>query len=155
MDSKTNKNDQGLGLVECLVAITILALGMLGLASMQYSSLINNTSGHERSQAYLKAQELIERLKNEDFENSTLLSVDNGTHPNIADMNSYPENDYPKLYGDFEWIVENFAYDSNGDGNQDTVSKFTKRITVSVKSNKRIGGGIGEANISTIIRKKI
>ncbi|GAB4292562.1 MAG: type IVa pilus pseudopilin TppB [Thiohalomonadaceae bacterium] len=53
----------GFSLVEVLVTMLILAIGLLGLAGLQLTSLRNNTTAYERSQATLLAYSIIDRMR--------------------------------------------------------------------------------------------
>lgn len=53
----------GLGLIEVLVALLILAIGVLGIASTQIVSLRVNTQSQARSQAVLLANDFFERVR--------------------------------------------------------------------------------------------
>jgi type IV pilus assembly protein PilV len=57
-----NKNS-GFTLIEVLVAILILALGLLGLAALQVTSLKNNQSAYTRSQATQLAYDMADRIR--------------------------------------------------------------------------------------------
>lgn len=54
---------RGFSLVEVLVTVLILAIGLLGLAGLQLSSLRNNRTAYERSQATLLAYDIIDRMR--------------------------------------------------------------------------------------------
>ena len=54
---------QGFSLMEVLVTVLILAIGLLGLASLQLNALRNNTSAQERSQATVLAYEIVDRMR--------------------------------------------------------------------------------------------
>ena len=56
-------SQRGFTLIEVLVAIVVLAIGLLGLAGLQASSLKNNTSAYTRSQAQLLAYDMLDRLR--------------------------------------------------------------------------------------------
>ena len=58
-----SKNQQGFTLVEILVAVLILAIGLLGLASLQMRGLKNNHSAYMRSQATQLAYDLTDRMR--------------------------------------------------------------------------------------------
>lgn len=53
----------GLAMIEVLVAVLILAIGLLGMASLQTSGLKMTTGALSRSQAVLLADDLIERAR--------------------------------------------------------------------------------------------
>lgn len=54
---------RGFSLVEVLVTVLVLAIGLLGLAGLQLTSLRNNTMAYERSQATLLAYSILERMR--------------------------------------------------------------------------------------------
>lgn len=57
-----NKN-AGFTLIEVLIAMIVLAVGLLGLAGLQATSLRNNLSAYNRSQATQMAYDLIDRMR--------------------------------------------------------------------------------------------
>src|SRR5690606_38291502 len=54
---------EGFTLLEVLIAMTVLSLGLLGLAGLQYASLQYNHSAHLRSQATVLAYDIIDRMR--------------------------------------------------------------------------------------------
>jgi type IV pilus assembly protein PilV len=54
---------RGVGLVEVLVAVTVLAIGMLGIAAMQATALRNRQSSVERSEAVVHSYAILERMR--------------------------------------------------------------------------------------------
>ncbi len=55
--------NKGFTLIEVLVAVVILAGGLLGLAALQASSLSNNYSAYNRSQAVQLAYDIADRMR--------------------------------------------------------------------------------------------
>ena len=53
----------GVGLIEVLVALTILSVGLLGVAAMQVLALRNNTSATDRSMAVILSYSIIDSLR--------------------------------------------------------------------------------------------
>ena len=53
----------GVGLVEVLIAVVILAFGMLGIAAMQATSLRNSQSALERSQATVQTYAILDAMR--------------------------------------------------------------------------------------------
>lgn len=54
---------KGFGLIEVLVALLILAVGLLGMASLQTASLQQTTGSQSRTQAILLAEDIVERIR--------------------------------------------------------------------------------------------
>lgn len=57
------RHQQGLGLIEVLVSVLILAIGLLGLAGLQTQSLRFNNEAYFRTQATLLALDMADRLR--------------------------------------------------------------------------------------------
>ncbi|MBS3963379.1 MAG: type IV pilus modification protein PilV [Methylomonas sp.] len=57
------KGCEGFTLIEVLVAVIVLALGLLGLAGMQAFGLRNNQSAYNRSQATQLAYDIADRMR--------------------------------------------------------------------------------------------
>jgi type IV pilus assembly protein PilV len=56
-------NNTGFTLIEVLIAMLILAVGLLGLAALQATSLRNNQSAYYRSQATQLAYDIADRMR--------------------------------------------------------------------------------------------
>lgn len=54
---------RGFSLIEVLVAVFVLAIGLLGLAGLQAKSLQFNYSAYQRSQATILAYDIIDRMR--------------------------------------------------------------------------------------------
>jgi len=68
MPANIKQHIHGFSLIEVLVALVILAVGLLGVAGLQANSLRNTYSANLRSQATTMAQDMIERIRaNRDF----------------------------------------------------------------------------------------
>lgn len=59
----THGTQQGIALLEVLLVATLLGIALLGLASMQTSSLHFNRGAYLHSQAVLLAQDILERMR--------------------------------------------------------------------------------------------
>jgi type IV pilus assembly protein PilV len=68
----TIKKDNGFSLIELLIAMSVMALGMLAAASMQYSAVRNNTTGNTATQATMLAKATLEMLKSQDIDSAAL-----------------------------------------------------------------------------------
>jgi type IV pilus assembly protein PilV len=60
---KRFKNAQGFSLLEVMIAMVILAIGLLGLMSLQLLSLQTNTNSNFRTQATIAAYDMSERIR--------------------------------------------------------------------------------------------
>ena len=54
---------RGVGLIEVLVAVAILAFGLLGIAALQATALRNSQSSYERSQAVTQTYSILDRMR--------------------------------------------------------------------------------------------
>lgn len=57
------KQQRGVGLIEVLVAVLILALGLLGMAGLQSKSLRANQSSYARSQAVMLSYYILDAMR--------------------------------------------------------------------------------------------
>ena len=69
---KERVRERGFTLLEVLIAISIFAVGVLAVATMQISATRGNRLGNELTQATTLAQQQIEALKGADFSSATL-----------------------------------------------------------------------------------
>ncbi|MEW6002485.1 MAG: prepilin-type N-terminal cleavage/methylation domain-containing protein [Nitrospirota bacterium] len=97
--------EKGLTLIEVLVAIVILAIGLLGVALMQYMAIGGNAFGREMQIATELGQERIEIIKSSNY----------GSVVSGGDSLSDPTN--PSRYGGLtftrRWWVQNNCRDIN------------------------------------------
>ena len=54
---------RGFSLIEVLVAILVLAIGMLGVAALQATALRNSQSSYERTQAVVESYSIIDSMR--------------------------------------------------------------------------------------------
>ncbi|WP_323847378.1 type IV pilus modification protein PilV [Microbulbifer magnicolonia] len=57
------RNQRGATLIEVLIAVLVLAVGLLGLAATQLMSMKNGNGAHQRYMAALAAHDIIERMR--------------------------------------------------------------------------------------------
>lgn len=60
---KTANSSRGFTLIEVLIAILVLAIGLLGMASLTMTSLQSNQGAYLRSQASLLSFDIVERMR--------------------------------------------------------------------------------------------
>jgi type IV pilus assembly protein PilV len=115
-------NENGFSLIELLIALSILAIGMLAAASMNYSAVRNNTNGNVYTQANMLAKGLLESLKSQDIDSAALAPGDY-SDPNPVDENGNPGGIYMRT-----WNIANYGTQS-------------RQITVTVQWQTVVGGG--------------
>lgn len=93
----TINKENGFSLIELLIAMSVMALGMLAAASMQYSAVRNNTTGNTATQATMLAKATLEMLKNQDIE-STVLTVGDYFDPAPVDASGNPGGIYNRTW---------------------------------------------------------
>lgn len=59
----TAQSQRGIGLIEVLITVLVLAVGLLGLAGLQLTSLRNNQSAMERSIGVVQSYSIIEAIR--------------------------------------------------------------------------------------------
>ena len=90
-------NTKGFSLIELMIAMAILAFGMLAAASMQYSAISNNTKGNIYTQANMLAKIKLEYLKNLDIHSDELVAG-NYTDATLIDDNEQPGGIYSRQW---------------------------------------------------------
>ena len=94
---KTLKQAKGFSLIELLIAMSVMAIGMLAAASMQYSAVRNNTQGNVSTQASMLAKAQLEMLKNQNIGSAVLLPGDYND-PSPIDENGNPGGIYNRSW---------------------------------------------------------
>lgn len=94
---KTVKEARGFSLIELLIAMSVLAIGMLAAASMQYSAVRNNTQGNVSTQAGMLARAQLEMLKSQNIGSADLLPGDY-TEASPIDENGNPGGIYNRSW---------------------------------------------------------
>ena len=72
-----NTRQNGVSMVEVLVAIVVLSFGLLGLAGLQADGLRSNNDAYMRSQATLLAYDMLDRMR------ANLQGVENGFYDDL------------------------------------------------------------------------
>jgi type IV pilus assembly protein PilV len=131
----TFKKENGFSLIEMLIAMSVLAFGMLAAASMQYSTVRNNTNGNTATQANSLAEAQLEMLKNQDIQ-STALAVGDYVDPTPIDANGNPGGIYNR-----SWRIEPLGTSARRIRVTVEWTKFGRSRQVIVRSNTK-GSGV-------------
>ena len=127
------KETKGFSMIDVMIAICVLSIGLLGLASMQTSASRNNRTGNTYSQASALARSQMEILKNGDINDSSD-PLNPATFPTTTSHPDNPldENGNPGGIYNVSWTVDNYMEDTTGDGIGNTASQYARTITVTV-----------------------
>ncbi len=131
----TLHKENGFSLIELLIAMSVMALGMLAAASMQYSAVRNNTTGNTSTQATMLAKAQLEMLKNQDI-GSTALAVGDYVDPTRVDANGNPGGIYNRT-----WRIDPLGTTARRIRVTVEWTKFGRSRSVIVRSNT-MGSGV-------------
>ena len=131
-------NKDGFTLLEILAAMSIMAIAMLALATMQFAVVRNNSTGNQFTSAIEIAREQIELLKNENVTMSVLTTSALLSPTPLAGIHA--DNPIDGVYS-CTWTVNDYWFDSDGDGVDETLSTFGRRLSVTVTWIKPGPGG--------------
>jgi type IV pilus assembly protein PilV len=95
---KRLKSESGVTLIEILIAVTILAIGLLGVAGLQVTAIKGNSHGNTISQATAIAEEQVEIIRNMDYSEVTFDPnpfVENNVDGTIYTRTTEVENNTP------------------------------------------------------------
>jgi prepilin-type N-terminal cleavage/methylation domain-containing protein len=131
----TFKKENGFSLIEMLIAMSVLAFGMLAAASMQYSTVRNNTTGNTSTQANSLAKAQLEMLKNQDI-GSTALAVGDYVDPSPINASGNPGGIYNR-----SWRIDPLGTSARRIRVTVVWTKFGTTRRVIVRTNTR-GSGV-------------
>ena len=129
-----NKN-AGFTLIEVLIAMVVLAIGLLGLAGLQVTSLKNNQSAYNRSQATQLAYDLADRMRANVagaaiYTSGTAAAIANCKNTAGCSSTEMAVNDL------FEWNSAISAALPNGGTGTITISSGVYSITINWTENR-------------------
>lgn len=132
---RTLKDEKGFSLIELLIAMSVLAIGMLAAASMQYSAVRNNTQGNVSTQASMLAKSQLEMLKNQDIDSAVLAAGD------YSDATPIDENGNPGGIYNRSWRIDPLGTSARRIRMTVQWTKFGDPRSVVVRSNTK-GSGV-------------
>lgn|SRR5690554_3670798 len=128
--------EAGFGMIEVLVSLLVLAIGLLGLASLQTTGLAQTSEVRNRSQAILLADDLLERIRS-NRENIDSYVVAEGNLPTCA-ADFAIANDGVAANDLSEWKNSLACLLPAGNGSVQVASRV---VTVQVVWEDNTGGG--------------
>lgn len=132
MDIRRVKPQQGASLIEVLVTIVILAIGLLGIAGLQATSVQSNYSAYYRSQATLLAHDISERMRANRTDG--LASSSDSSFPTSSSSNSVSGTQAQKDKA--QWLNSLALQLPDGTG---MIAKSGTTLTISVRWNDNRG----------------
>jgi len=105
-----NKKEKGFTLIEVLIAISILTVGILAMASMQISSIRGNYFSSNLTGGTNWAQDKVEYLISLDYDHNDLKDTDGDGNGGLDDTTS-ATSDYPPETHDIYTLYWNVAPD--------------------------------------------
>ena len=115
---KNSNGHQGFTLMETSIAMVVMMVGALGIASLFVFSTQNNIGGSERALAMAVAQQQLEQIRSVSYEDTTL---DVGT---VTSTVRNAEQNYT--------VERTRAQETNEDGSAKQLKKITIRVTPQV-----------------------
>lgn len=111
--------DEGLTLIEVMIAMLVFSIGILSVAQMQVSALNCHGASTRKMYDTVAAGARVEDILSWEYEDPRLIDVDQGFNPDHPDHGPFP---IPATHSTVEWEV---ADDFSGSG--------IKRISVTVR----------------------
>ena len=113
--NKNFKGQQGFTLMETSIAMVVMLVGALGIASLFVYSMQNNVGGSERALAMAVAQQQLEQIRSVSYEDTTL---------NVGTVTSTVQT-ARRNYS----VQRTVAQETNADGSPKQLKRITIRVT--------------------------
>jgi type IV pilus assembly protein PilV len=123
------KGNRGFTLIETLIAMTILTIGMLGVAGLQVRSTQGNTSANRSTRGFIWCSDRIEVLKNLPYADPALTGTTGQQEYSLPKTADGIDNDYD---GQIDEAGEDGDIDLLYTVEDDVVEPNTKTIEVTV-----------------------
>lgn len=126
------RQETGFSLVEVLVALFVLSLGLLGLATLQTMGLKFNQQSYQRTQAVLQAYDIIDRMRANTSSISSYVTPSPGYLPSITSGQCLTSDCTPAQLAAYDvnnWNTSNARLLAEGKG---SISNSGSRWTVTI-----------------------
>ena len=142
-----SRRQRGLSLIEVLIAMLILAIGLLGIAAMQAITLRNSQSAFDRTQAVVLSYAMLDRMR----ANSAAARA--GSY-NLAETCTAPTGTATLIQNDHrQWIQELRGTMGDATTTCGTISCVASVCSITVKWNdSRATAGLAAQTITTTSR---
>ncbi len=134
------QNQNGSSLIEVMVALFVLAIGLLGMLAMQTKSMQYNQAAYSYSQAAYLAADMAERIRSNPSVADTYIMEKNGTSSDAVDCSGGCTATQIKNRDQGDWINNIVAYLPAGTGS-------VTRLEAPVDSDSDSAGGEGEGEV--------
>ena len=125
-----SKGDEGFTLLEVIMAVSILTVGLLAVASLQVTAMRGNSMSMEYSESTERVQDTVEKLLNKSFTHADLIDTDNDGTAGLNDTEVNADNTTSGPIYDVYW---NVADDNVWNGAAWRTVRGMKTIRVIVK----------------------
>lgn len=99
--SRLRKQQRGVAMLETLIAFFVLAIGLMGLATLQMKSLQFNQGAYHRSQATIAANDILDRMRiNRKQAQSNAYDIDYGSSGGGAGIAKQDLTEWVQFLGD-------------------------------------------------------
>jgi type IV pilus assembly protein PilV len=142
-----SRRQRGLSLIEVLIAMLILAIGLLGIAAMQAITLRNSLSAFDRTQAVVLSYAMLDRMR------ANAAAARAGNY-NLAETCTVPTSTTTLIQNDQRlWIQELRATMGDATTTCGTISCQNSVCSITVKWNDSRGSaGLSNQTLTTTSR---
>lgn len=142
-----SRRQRGLSLIEVLIAMLILAIGLLGIAAMQAITLRNSQSAFDRTQAVVLSYAMLDRMR------ANASAARAGSY-NLSETCTAPTTTTTLIQNDQrQWIQELRSTMGDATTTCGTISCAASVCTITVKWNdSRATSGLAAQTITTTSR---
>jgi prepilin-type N-terminal cleavage/methylation domain-containing protein len=122
------KTEKGFTIIEVMIAVSVLAIGLLGVSSMQVSSMWGNAFARQQTEGATIALDRMEKLMSLSYDNTEL---DAGSHSDLSPPNGYSvvwevENNSP--LDNTKRVIVTVTWINHGVQKNVSVERFVPRI---------------------------
>lgn len=138
MRSKIRSRERGSTLIEVMIALLVLAIGLLGFAGMQTQGILTGRQAYLHSTAAFLAEDIIERIRANGTQSAaySMLLTDQGTNNHCDTANC---TDVQMVRWDqFRWQSRVASSLPNGQGQISTVQGSNAYVTATITINYRL-----------------